>query len=135
MEAPAPLADVVGGAHERHGHEVHALLDAEPEIVHVLLGEAGRGQIRVRQRDALVVADPAACDDDAANLLRRRRLHAELDHAVVHPDLVAGPDTSEVLGRRDEHALGGADARRAAEGERAPGVWTYPPASALAEGP
>src|SRR5262249_48010747 len=49
VEEAAHFADVGGGAHERHGDEVHALLDPEPEVLDVLVGQAGRGQIDVRQ--------------------------------------------------------------------------------------
>src|SRR5262249_2879873 len=54
----------------------------------------------------------------APDFLRRRGLDAELDHAVVHPDLVPGLQVFQVLGMRDRRPLGGAHHWRSAERER-----------------
>src|SRR5205823_11228840 len=103
------------------------------EVFDVLVGETRGRQIDVRQRDPLVVADAPAGDDDAAHLVGRRGLDAQLDHAVVHPDLVTGLDPLEVLRRRDENALARAYARPPAERERPAGLEVHSTAAALPE--
>src|SRR5207247_10923359 len=80
-------------------------------------------------------ADAAAGDADAADLVRHGGLDAQLDHPVVHPDLVAGLDPFEVLRRRDEDALARAHARAPAEREGSAGLEVHTTAAALAERP
>ena len=57
-EELADLLDVGGRAHEGDRHVVHAVLDAEAQVLAVLVGEARHRQRQPRQRHALVVARP-----------------------------------------------------------------------------
>ena len=100
------LADVGRGANERDGDEIDALTDAEAEILAVLLGQTRDGQRHARERNALVVADAPAGDDPAAHGIRGRLLHAELDHPVIHPDLVTRLQLGQILGMGDAGAVG-----------------------------
>src|SRR6185295_12252282 len=54
-----------------------------------------------------VVGDEAPRDDPAVHLAPAvHPLDGELDHAVVHPDLIPGPEHGEVLGMADRSAPG-----------------------------
>src|SRR5207253_2143189 len=82
-------ARVGGGAHEGHGDEVDAFVDSEAEVLTVLRRETGHRQRDVGKRDALVIADAPSRDHAAAHRRGRRVLDLQLNHPVVHPDLVA----------------------------------------------
>src|SRR2546430_2147390 len=73
---------------------------------------------------------PRAADD----LLRRGPLDAELEHPVVHPDLVAGPDVREVLGVVQRGALGRALHGTRAQRERPAGDEVHVAPARRAEG-
>src|SRR5881296_1600719 len=115
------LPDVGRRSYERDGDEVNGVLEAEAEVLAVLVGEARNRERHMRERDPLVIADAPPHDDPAAHLLRRCLFHLELDHAVVHPDLVARADVREVLGVVQRRALRGAHHGLRAERERLAG--------------
>src|SRR2546430_8467857 len=120
--------------YERDGDEVHAVREAEPEVLAVLVGEARDGQRHARERNPLVIAEAPADDDAATYLLGRRLLDAELDHPVVHPDLVARMHVREVLGVVQRRALRRAHDGLRAERENLAGLGTDPRAARGAEG-
>ena len=129
------LVDVGGRAHERHGDVIDTLAEPEAQVLAILRRQARHRQGDARQREPLVVADAPADHHTTADLVRRRRLDAELDHPVVHPDLVAGPQVSEVLGMRDRGPLGGALDRARREREGPAGLEVDAGAAAGAERP
>ena len=133
-EIVTDLGDVGRRADERHGHEVDAVLDAEAKVLAVLVRQARRRERDARERDALVVADAPAHDHAADDLLRRGPLDAELEHPVVHPDLVAGPDVREVLGVVQRGALGRALHGTRAQRERPVGDEVHATPARRAEG-
>src|SRR4030095_9829767 len=79
--------------------------------------------------------DPPAAHQATADFVRRGRLDPELDHAVVHPDLVAGAQVSQVFGMRDRRPLGGPFHRMRAQGERPAGLEVDAGATAGADRP
>src|SRR5437879_276702 len=116
------LRDVGHRLHERDGDEVDAVLEAEAEVLAVLVGEARDRERHARERDPLVVADAPAHDDPTAHLLWRGLFHQELDHSVVHPDRVARVHVREVLGVIQRRALRRAHHGLRAERERLAGL-------------
>src|SRR5206468_3986225 len=65
------LPDVGRRPYEREGDEVDGVLEAEAEVLAVLVGQARNRERHTRERDPLVVADAAPHDYPAAHLLRR----------------------------------------------------------------
>ncbi len=120
MEELAHLLDVGGGAHERDRHVVHALLDAEAEVLAVLGRQARHRHRQPREGHALVVGDGAAGDHPAAHLAVLDRLHHQLDHAVIHPHRIARAQRGEKLGMVERAARGGAPDVPAGQGELLP---------------
>ena len=134
VQGATHLRDVRLRPHERDGDEVHAVREAETEVLAVLVGEARDGQRHARERDPLVIAEAPADDDAATYLLGRRLLDAELDHPVVHPDLVARMHVREVLGVVQRRALRRAHDGLRAERENLAGLEIDPRAARGAEG-
>src|SRR5258705_1787860 len=129
------LVDVLGRAHERDGYVVDPVAEPESQVVAILRGQAGYRQGHARQREPLVVADPPADRHATAHLVRRRRLDLELDHPVVHPDLVAGAQIPQILGMVDRRPLDGADDRMRAQREGPAGLEVDAAAAAGPERP
>ena len=101
--------DVGGGADEGDRHVVHRLLDAEAQILPVLLGQARHRHRQPRERHPLVIATPRRPTTTRhSHLAVLHLLHDELDHPVVHPDRIAGPQRREELGMVQRAARGGA---------------------------
>src|SRR2546430_3075565 len=63
--------------YERDGDEVHAVREAETEVLAVLVGEARDGQRHARERNPLVIAEAPADDDAATYRSEERRVGKE----------------------------------------------------------
>ena len=63
--------DVGGRTHERQGDEVDTEPQREFEVLDVLLGQGGHGDVHPRQRHALVVADRSAFGDAADDRINK----------------------------------------------------------------
>ena len=122
---------VVGVLHEAQRHEVHALLDAEPEVIRVLLAQTGRRQRRAGRVDPFVLAQPAPVHDRRHQRLAVTRLDPKLDAPIVQQQAVARACR---LNQRDVdggHPAGFADKITGGDHERLP--WNEVDAAALQE--
>ena len=81
--------DVVCRLHEAQRHEIDAELEAEPQVVVVLVSDGGSRQCDAGRVDALVRAQYAAVDDHRLQLLVFRRGHPQLDPPIVEQEPVA----------------------------------------------
>ena len=84
------VAHVGSRAHERQRDEVHAEVERELEVVHVLARERRDRNRNAWDVHALVRRDDAAGDDGAARPSAFDRLDAQADEPVVDQDVVAG---------------------------------------------
>ena len=75
-------------ADERERDEVHAELEHELEVVHVLAGQRRNGDRDAGQVHAFVGRDDAADEHGGACAAVLDRIYAETDEAVVDQDLV-----------------------------------------------
>src|SRR5580658_459075 len=73
------LAKVGGGAHKRQRDHVHPVLEAELQISPVFVGHGGNRQPHPREVDALMLAERAAIDHLALDIVAAYTLHLELD--------------------------------------------------------
>src|ERR671921_116609 len=85
------LPDLVGRAHEGHGHPVGMqLLHPEAQVLHVLGREPPDGERGVGEVQALVGRDGATFQDLADHLAVLYALHAQAYEAVVDEQAIAG---------------------------------------------
>ena len=80
----------VGRADERQRDQVDAEAQREAQVLGVLVGHRGHADRHVGQRDALVVGDRAALDDEAADVVAVDGGDLDGDLAVVDQQPVAG---------------------------------------------
>ncbi len=92
MDRPFDVQQILGPANEAQGNEVHAQVQGEGEVLPVLLGEGGLGDVDPRQVDPLVVGEFAPVDDDADGAGVGGLLGAELHLPIREQDGVAGLD-------------------------------------------
>ena len=96
-------------AHERHGDRVHALLEPEGQVDGVLVGEAGDGQGRTRQVDALVGAQASAQDHAGFGAGGGDGGQLEFELAIIQQDAPAfgqrGVDLGEIEGDEDPFGI------------------------------
>src|SRR5699024_1054564 len=81
--------DIRRGAHEGQGDEVNAEVQGETEILDVLLGQGGNGDVHARQGDTLVVGDGATFGDLADDVIALNGDADEADLAVIDQQAVS----------------------------------------------
>ena len=96
LEEGLEIDDVLLAGDEGGRDEVHAVADAEEQILAVLLAHIGLAHDLAGEGHALAVGEDAAGDDGAADLAALDGLDLEDHEAVVHEDAV--PD-GEIVGQ------------------------------------
>jgi hypothetical protein len=96
----AGLGDVVGPLHEAEGDPVGAQLEAELQVLAILVGDRGDAQDHHGQIDALGVRERAAGDHRGLERIVGHRGHAQPDPAVVEQQLGVRRGRPEDLGMR-----------------------------------
>jgi hypothetical protein len=130
---PAALAEVAhrqhvaGGAHEGHGHRVHAQLQAEGQVAPVAGGEGRDAAGGARQVQALPAAQRAAVHHAALGSAFDAARHAQLELTVGQAHQRARPQPRDGPRGLDRQALGRAgrvvlDQLQQAAGAQARGV-------------
>ena len=99
---------VGGGADERKSDRVHAVVEAELEILTIFFGHGGNRQRCAGQIDALVFAQSSAVQDVADNVFAAHGAHAQFDQAVAQQNARAGGNFAGEIGK------GGGNAGRSA---------------------
>src|SRR5262249_11112446 len=100
-----PPAQIGGGLYEADGDHVDAERQAEAQVVGVLRRDARDRQRHAGRRDALVLANRAAFDDDRVNVPAVDAADAQLDAAVVEQQPIAWTDAvRETRERRGQPA-------------------------------
>ena len=104
---------VGGRAHERERNCVHAVFQAELEILAIFFRHGGNRQGRAWKIDALMFAQTSAIQNIADHVLATHRAHAQCDEAVAQEYSCAGGDLSGKIGegRRDTGGCAGDIAR------------------------
>ncbi len=103
IQTAAHMAHVVRGTHERYGDGVYALAYGEDQVFFIFFGQRRNLDRNAGEIDALVLAQRAAVDDLADDVVAVDGADVELDQAVGEQDARSG---LEVFGQRGE---GGAD--------------------------
>jgi hypothetical protein len=119
---------VLDGADEGQPDIIHSLLQAEAEVVQILLTEDREAGEPRRDVDALTGAQTAAADDATIDLHLRHALDTELDGSVGEEQRVARFDLARQGRVRHRHPAGGALDRNRREDERVTGFERDAPA-------
>ena len=86
------------------GHPVDFLLQNRIEVAPVLFGQGADAERRIGQADALLVGNPGAGDDAAADGLAVGSFGDQSQLAVIDQQAMAGLDSFENFRMRQEHA-------------------------------
>ena len=105
-EELAHVQNVLRTAGEGGGDEVHAVLDAEGDVLAVLGAEVRHAEVHVGDVDALSVGDDAVVVDDADDLAGGEAAHGHAHQAVIDEDGGAFLDIARQVGVGDGGALG-----------------------------
>ena len=86
VQQVADVVDVLCGAHEGSGDEIKAVLDAEDDVLAILLAQVRHGQVDAGDIDALLGLDLAVVQHGAGDVGVGDLLDAQHDQAVVQHD-------------------------------------------------
>ena len=84
------IQNILLGGHKGGGDEIHSVCYTEKNVGLILLAEVGAGHDLIGKRHALSVAQHAANQTFAADIVTADFLHLKLHHTVVYGDNISG---------------------------------------------